>query len=93
MTELIQMTELILTTTEGAKVGQIECAATLALRALAAAKINHAILCLILGNVIKQGIHKALCVLRSHDNAVTYHGLRQTGKSGGKIKYKLTAGV
>ena len=79
----------VLAAAEGAEIGQIEGAAAL-LGALAA-KIYDAKLGLVLGDIVKEGVHKAFCVFRSHDYAVTHHSFGKAGKSGCKIQDKLTA--
>ena len=79
-------------TAQRTKIGQVERSAAL-LRALAATQVNDAELGLVLGNVVKKGVHQALGMLRGHDDAVANLRLGQPGQGSGKVNDELAAGM
>ena len=81
---------LVSASSERAEIGQVECGS---LRAFSASQVYDAELGLILGNVVEEGVHQALGVLRRHDDAVANLRFYDSGEGGGKVYDEFASGV
>ena len=82
---------LISASSQRAEIGQIK-GISACLGALAS-QIDDAELGLVLGDVVKEGVHQALGMLRGHDDAVANLRLGNAGEGGGKVYDEFTSGM